>query len=114
MNITHQTKRKFCTEDTGILSLVFFQNIGLYGAAQMGGLLLGPTIGAFGAGAFGGIGFVFIFSAITAVQSTGSASEATGRTWCVDRNTLSGRVTALFKPTAQFQFKAILDAELAK
>jgi MFS family permease len=40
---------------------------GLYGAAQMGGLLLGPTIGAFGAGAFGGIGFVFIFSAITAV-----------------------------------------------
>lgn len=40
---------------------------GLYGAAQMGGLLLGPTIGAFGAGVFGGIGFVFIFSAITAV-----------------------------------------------
>jgi MFS family permease len=39
---------------------------GLYGAAQMGGLLLGPSIGAFGAGMFGGIGFVFIFSAVTA------------------------------------------------
>lgn len=40
---------------------------GLYGAAQMGGLLLGPSIGAFGAGAFGGIAFVFVFSAITSV-----------------------------------------------
>jgi len=40
---------------------------GLYGAAQMGGLLLGPTIGAFGAGQFGGIGFVFVFSAVTSV-----------------------------------------------
>ncbi len=39
---------------------------GLYGAAQMGGLLLGPAIGAFGADRFGGIGFVFIFSAIAA------------------------------------------------
>ncbi len=40
---------------------------GLYGAAQMGGLLLGPAIGAFGADAFGGVGFVFVFSGITAV-----------------------------------------------
>lgn len=40
---------------------------GLYGAAQMGGLLLGPAIGAFGAQAFGGVGFVFVFSGITAV-----------------------------------------------
>ncbi len=40
---------------------------GLYGAAQMGGLLLGPAIGALGAGAFGGIGFVFVFSGVTAV-----------------------------------------------
>jgi len=40
---------------------------GLYGAAQMGGLLLGPSIGAFGASQFGGIGFVFVFSAITSV-----------------------------------------------
>jgi DHA1 family multidrug resistance protein-like MFS transporter len=40
---------------------------GLYGAAQMGGLLLGPTIGALGAAQFGGIAFVFVFSAITAV-----------------------------------------------
>jgi MFS family permease len=40
---------------------------GLYGAAQMGGLLLGPTIGAFGAAQFGGIAFVFVFSAIAAI-----------------------------------------------
>ena len=40
---------------------------GLYGAAQMGGLLLGPSIGAFGAAQFGGIAFVFVFSAITSV-----------------------------------------------
>jgi MFS family permease len=40
---------------------------GLYGAAQMGGLLLGPSIGAFGASQFGGIAFVFVFSAIMAV-----------------------------------------------
>ena len=40
---------------------------GLYGAAQMGGLLLGPSIGAYGAGQFGGIAFVFVFSAIAAV-----------------------------------------------
>jgi MFS family permease len=40
---------------------------GLYGAAQMGGLLLGPSIGAFGAAQFGGVGFVFVFSAVTSV-----------------------------------------------
>lgn len=40
---------------------------GLYGAAQMGGLLLGPSIGAFGADRFGGIAFVFVFSAIAAI-----------------------------------------------
>ena len=40
---------------------------GLYGAAQMGGLLLGPAIGAFGADRFGGIGFVFVFGGVAAV-----------------------------------------------
>jgi len=39
---------------------------GLYGAAQMGGLLFGPAIGALGAGMFGGISFVFVFGAIAA------------------------------------------------
>jgi MFS family permease len=37
---------------------------GLYGAAQMAGLLLGPAIGGIGASLFGGIAFVFIFSAV--------------------------------------------------
>ena len=40
---------------------------GLYGAAQMGGLLLGPAIGAFGADRFGGIGFVFVFGGVAAI-----------------------------------------------
>ena len=40
---------------------------GLYGAAQMGGLLLGPAIGAIGAGQFGGISFVFVFGGLAAL-----------------------------------------------
>ena len=40
---------------------------GLYGAAQMGGLLLGPAIGAIGADRLGGIGFVFVFAGLAAV-----------------------------------------------
>lgn len=38
---------------------------GLYGAAQMGGLLFGPAIGGLGSAWFGGIGFVFVFGAIS-------------------------------------------------
>ena len=33
----------------------------------MGGLLLGPAIGAIGAASFGGIGFVFVFSGVAAL-----------------------------------------------
>jgi MFS family permease len=40
---------------------------GLYGAAQMGGLLLGPAIGGLGSAAFGAIEFVFVFSAVGAL-----------------------------------------------
>ena len=40
---------------------------GLYGAAQMGGLLFGPAFGGIGAALFGGLGFVFLFSAIACV-----------------------------------------------
>lgn len=39
---------------------------GLYAAAQMGGLLLGPAIGAFGSQWFGGIAFVFVFCGVAA------------------------------------------------
>ena len=38
---------------------------GLYGAAQMGGLLLGPAIGGLGSAAFGGVGFIFVFGAVS-------------------------------------------------
>jgi MFS family permease len=70
---------------------------GLYGAAQMGGLLIGPTIGAFGAERFGGIAFVFVFSAIAAivaavgialrVHEEGPAHKADASPWS-DRTTL--------------------------
>jgi DHA1 family multidrug resistance protein-like MFS transporter len=38
---------------------------GLYGAAQMGGLLFGPAIGGLGSAWFGGISFVFVFGGIS-------------------------------------------------
>jgi DHA1 family multidrug resistance protein-like MFS transporter len=38
---------------------------GLYGAAQMGGLLLGPAIGGLGASIFGGVAFIFVFGAVS-------------------------------------------------
>ena len=70
---------------------------GLYGAAQMGGLLLGPTIGALGAARFGGIAFVFVFSAIAAivaavaiamrVREEGPAHKADASPWS-DRTTM--------------------------
>jgi MFS family permease len=70
---------------------------GLYGAAQMGGLLLGPSIGALGAERFGGIAFVFVFSAIAAiiaavaialrVREEGPAHKADASPWW-DRTTL--------------------------
>ena len=70
---------------------------GLSGAAQMGGLLLGPSIGAFGAERFGGIAFVFVFSAIAAivagagvalrVREEGPAHKAGASPWS-DRTTL--------------------------
>lgn len=40
---------------------------GLYSAAQMGGLLFGPAIGGLGTSLFGGVGFVFIFGAISSI-----------------------------------------------
>jgi MFS family permease len=38
---------------------------GMYGAAQMGGLLLGPAIGGLGSALFGGVGFIFVFGAVS-------------------------------------------------
>jgi MFS family permease len=70
---------------------------GLYGAAQMGGLLLGPSIGALGASVFGGIGFVFVFSAITAVIA------AIGIALLVDEGSVERRIHARM-PSDQTEF----------
>ena len=43
---------------------------GFYAAASMGGLIFGPAIGAIGAGLFGGIGFVFIFGALSLLAAS--------------------------------------------
>ena len=40
---------------------------GLYGAAQMAGLLLGPAIGGIGAAVFGSVAFVFAFGAVSSL-----------------------------------------------
>jgi len=45
---------------------------GMYGAAQMGGLLLGPAIGGFGSAAFGGVAFIFVFGAISSFVAAAS------------------------------------------
>jgi MFS transporter, DHA1 family, multidrug resistance protein len=42
---------------------------GLYSAAQMGGLLFGPAIGGMGTAVFGGVGFVFVFGAISSIAA---------------------------------------------
>lgn len=40
---------------------------GLYGAAQMGGLLFGPAVGGLGAAAFGGVAFIFWFGGLSSL-----------------------------------------------
>lgn len=44
---------------------------GLYSAAQMGGLLLGPAIGGLGTAYLGGVGFVFVFGALSSLVAAG-------------------------------------------
>ena len=56
---------------------------GLYGAAQMGGLLFGPAIGGLGSAWFGGISFVFVFGGISSLVAALAIGlrvrEATGQ-----------------------------------
>src|SRR4051812_32001286 len=47
---------------------------GLYGAAQMGGLLFGPAIGGIGAAFFGGVAFVFVLGALTTLVAAAAVA----------------------------------------
>jgi MFS family permease len=47
---------------------------GLYGSAQMGGLLFGPAIGGLGAAAFGGFAFVFVLGALTTLVAAAAVA----------------------------------------
>jgi MFS family permease len=65
---------------------------GLYGAAQMGGLLFGPAIGGVGSAWFGGISFVFVFGAISSF-----VAAATVALWVREaRGGSRERITASF------------------
>jgi MFS family permease len=57
---------------------------GLYGSAQMGGLLLGPAIGGIGAENFGGVAFVFVFGAaatLIAALAVGLRVRESAQVW---------------------------------
>ena len=58
---------------------------GLYGAAQMGGLLFGPAIGGLGSAWFGGIAFIFWFGALA------SFAAAAAIAWRVRETDQAGR-----------------------
>ena len=70
---------------------------GLYGAAQMGGLLFGPAIGGLGAAAFGGIAFVFVLGAVSSFIAAGAIALRVRESPA----TLRGR-TALSLDAAEF------------
>jgi MFS family permease len=78
---------------------------GLYSAAQMGGLVLGPAIGGLGASLFGGIGFVFVFSAVSSIAAATLVAVRVRETAAGDR----GRAPASFD-TTEFPGKPALVA----
>jgi MFS family permease len=87
---------------------------GLYGAAQMGGLLLGPSVGALGADRFGGIAFAFIFSAIAAVVAAAGIALRVRETPQVHRGEhrpVSDRTT--LPPDSPYAERRAADAILA-
>src|SRR5215210_4553440 len=79
---------------------------GLYGAAQMGGLLFGPAIGGVGAAVFGGIGFVFVFGAISSF-----IAAATIAIWVRERPHEASRPTPSFDTTEFRPRPRIRDAD---
>jgi len=67
---------------------------GLYGAAQMGGLLLGPAIGGLGAAIFGGVAFIFVFGAVSSFLAAAAIA------WRVrERPHAAGARTGAFEKT---------------
>jgi DHA1 family tetracycline resistance protein-like MFS transporter len=85
---------------------------GVYGAAQMGGLLLGPAIGGIGATLFGGIGFIFVFGGVSSFLAAAAIArrvrerprpldaEMGSRSVTLDVTELGGQREPLGKPSA--------------
>jgi len=74
---------------------------GMYGAAQMGGLLLGPAIGGVGASVFGGVAFIFVFGALATFLAAGrSPVDAAERSNAVAALSVQGRGTQTSFPSA--------------
>ena len=84
---------------------------GLYGAAQMGGLLIGPAIGALGAGLFGGIQFVFIFGGIASFLSAAAVAWRVKETGSRTHPALSHDATELPRDTPSVTERAASDAD---
>lgn len=79
---------------------------GLYSAAQMGGLLFGPAIGGLGAAAFGGIGFVFVFGALSSFVAAALVA------WRVRESSVAERhATAASYDAAEFPGRPLLVGE---
>ncbi len=87
---------------------------GMYGAAQMAGLLLGPAIGGIGSAAFGGIGFIFVFGAISSVVAAAAiAFRVTERPHAADRaHVVNLDLTELGHPEYGLDDQPGVDAEL--
>jgi len=87
---------------------------GMYGAAQMGGLLLGPAIGGIGASLFGGVTFIFVFGAISSILAAAAiAIRVRERPHAVDGSRIAQRDLTEFAGQAEHLVAGVPSAEAA-
>jgi MFS family permease len=87
---------------------------GMYGAAQMGGLLLGPAIGGIGASLFGGVAFIFAFGAISSFLAAAAiAIRVRERPRAVDGSRIAQRDLTEFAGQAEHLIAGVASPEAA-